>query len=103
MICGDRVDGSKFSPSAENENGREVEHHVPDGEDTASLSETRLLLNTTDSLLEDGRDLGGGSLSLSSVGTDLLGSTSEGAGNGGAGLRGRKNLLTSEQGHSDAI
>jgi hypothetical protein len=31
--------------------------HLPDGKDTASLSETRLLLDTTDALLEDRRDL----------------------------------------------
>ena len=35
---------------------------VPDGKDTAGLGETRLLLDTTDSLLEDGRDLSGGGL-----------------------------------------
>ena len=61
---------------------------VPYGKDTSSLSKTRLLLNTTDSLLKDGRDLGGRSLGLSSVGTDLLGGSREGAGNS------RANLLT---------
>ena len=35
---------------------------VPDGKDTAGLGETRLLLDTADSLLEDGRDLSGGGL-----------------------------------------
>lgn len=35
---------------------------VPDGEDTAGLGETGLLLDTADSLLEDGRDLSGGGL-----------------------------------------
>lgn len=35
---------------------------VPDGKDTAGLGETRLLLDTTDSLLKDGRDLSGGGL-----------------------------------------
>jgi hypothetical protein len=32
---------------------------VPDGEDAASLGEGALFLDTTDSLLEDGGDLGG--------------------------------------------
>lgn len=60
--------------------------HVPDGKDTTSLGEAGLLLNTTDSLLQDGGNLGGSSLGLSSVGTDLLGSTGEGAGNSRADL-----------------
>lgn len=45
---------------------------VPDREDTSGLSDTRLLLNTTDSLLEEGRDLGRRSLGLSSVVADLV-------------------------------
>ena len=44
--------------------------HVPDGEDTASLSETRLLLDTSNSLLEDRRDLSGSSLGVGGVGSD---------------------------------
>ena len=35
---------------------------IPDGEDTAGLGETGLLLDTADSLLENGRDLSGGGL-----------------------------------------
>ena len=31
-----------------------LELHIPNGEDTASLSEARLLLDTTNSLLENG-------------------------------------------------
>ena len=46
---------------------------VPDREDTTGLSDVDLLLDTTDSLLEEGRDLGGRGLGLSSVVTDLLG------------------------------
>lgn len=46
---------------------------VPDREDTTGLSDVGLLLDTTDSLLEEGRDLGGRGLGLSSVVTDLLG------------------------------
>lgn len=46
---------------------------VPDREDTTGLSDIGLLLHTTDSLLEEGRDLGGRGLGLSSVVTDLLG------------------------------
>lgn len=40
---------------------------IPDGEDTSSLSKTSLFLNTTDSLLEKGGDLGGGSLGLCGI------------------------------------
>jgi hypothetical protein len=40
---------------------------ITDGKDTASLSETGLLLDTTDSLLEDGRDLSGSSLGVGGV------------------------------------
>jgi hypothetical protein len=54
---------------------------VTDGKDTSCLGKTRLLLNTTDSLLKDGRNLGGRGLGLSSIGTDLLRSSREGAGN----------------------
>jgi hypothetical protein len=35
-----------------------VELHIPNREDTASLSEAGLLLDATDTLLEDGGDLG---------------------------------------------
>lgn len=38
--------------------------NVPDGQDAAGLGETSLLLDTTNSLLEDGRNLGRGSLGL---------------------------------------
>lgn len=38
--------------------------NVPDGEDTTGLGEVGLLLDTTDSLLEDGRDLSRGGLGL---------------------------------------
>lgn len=44
-----------------------MEIHIPNGEDTASLSETGLLLDTTNSLLEDGRDLSGSSLGVGGV------------------------------------
>jgi hypothetical protein len=54
---------------------------VTDGKDTSSLGKARFLLDTTDSLLKDGRDFGGRSLGLSSVSTDLLGGSREGAGN----------------------
>jgi len=43
---------------------------VPDGEDTTGLGEAVLLLDSTDPLLKDGRDLGGGGLCLG-VGSDL--------------------------------
>ena len=36
--------------------------NVPNRQDAASLGEVGLLLDTTDSLFEDGRDLGGGGL-----------------------------------------
>lgn len=44
--------------------------HIPDGKHTAGLSEVVLLLNTTDTLLENGRDLGGRGLGFG-VGTGL--------------------------------
>lgn len=59
---------------------------VPDGQDTTGLSETSLLLDTTDALLQDGGDLSGLGLGLSSVGTDLLGGTGDGAGDSRANL-----------------
>lgn len=62
--------------------------YVPDGKDTSSLSKTSFLLNTTDSLLQDGGDLGGRGLGLGSVGTDLLGGTSQRAGDSRASLIG---------------
>lgn len=46
---------------------------VPDREDTTGLSDVGLLLDTTDSLLEEGRDLSRRGLGLSSVVTELLG------------------------------
>lgn len=49
-----------------------LQSSVPDGEDTAGLSEAVLLLDATDPLLEDGGDLGGGGLRIGGVGSDLL-------------------------------
>ena len=49
-----------------------TQKNVPDGEDAAGLSEVGLLLDTTDSLLEDGRDLGGSGLGVG-VGAGLDG------------------------------
>lgn len=46
--------------------------HIPDGENTAGLSEVGLLLYTTDTLLENRRDLGGRGLGFG-VGTGLDG------------------------------
>ena len=59
---------------------------VPDRQNTTGLSETSLLLDTTDALLQDGGDLSGLGLGLSSVGTDLLGGTGDGAGDSRANL-----------------
>jgi hypothetical protein len=64
---------------------------VPDRQNTTGLSETSLLLNTTDALLQDGGDLGGLGLGLGGVGTDLLGGAGDGAGDSRANL-GMKNL-----------
>lgn len=50
---------------------------IPDSEDTSGLGEARLFLNTTDSLLEDGGDLGGGGLGVGGI------AASEGVGDGG--------------------
>jgi hypothetical protein len=54
---------------------------VPDGEDTAGLGETGLLLDTADPLLEDRGDLGGGGLSIGGI------AASEGVDNGSGGAR----------------
>ena len=54
---------------------------IPDGEDTAGLGEAGLLLDTANALLEDGGDLGGGSLSVGGI------AASEGVDNGGGGAR----------------
>jgi hypothetical protein len=43
------------------------ELHIPDGKDAASLSKARLLLNTSNALLKDGRNLGRGSLGVGGV------------------------------------
>jgi hypothetical protein len=51
---------------------------IPDGKDTTGLGEVGLLLDTTDSLLEDGRDLSGGS--LVGVATDGVGDGSDSTG-----------------------
>lgn len=59
---------------------------VPDGQNTTGLGETSLLLNTTDALLQNGRDLGRGGLSLRGVRADLLGGTGNGAGDSRANL-----------------
>lgn len=61
------------------------ELHIPNGEDAASLSKTRLLLDTTNALLEDGRDLSRGG--LVGVGTGLHGGAVQGGGCGISGLR----------------
>lgn len=65
--------------------------HIPDGKDTASLSETGLLLDTTDSLLEDGRDLSGSSLGVGGV---VSGSV-DGGGCGISDLSGEKQVSRS--------
>lgn len=40
---------------------------LPDGKDTAGLGKARLLLNTANSLLEDGGDFGGSGLRVGGV------------------------------------
>lgn len=69
---------------------------VPNGQNATGLSETSLLLNTTDALLQDGGDLGGLGLGLGGVGTDLLGGTGEGAGNSRADLEREREKLVNE-------
>ena len=61
------------------------ELHIPDGEDAASLSEARLLLDATDALLEDGGNLSRGG--LVGVGTGLHGGAVQGGGCGISDLR----------------
>lgn len=65
---------------------------LPDGKDTTSLGETSLLLDTTNSLLEDGGDLSGSWLGLSGVGSDLLGHSGQGAGSTGSDLQAEQPL-----------
>jgi hypothetical protein len=45
---------------------------VPNRQDTTSLGETRLFLNTTDSLFENGGNLGGSGLRIGGVGSDTV-------------------------------
>ena len=47
--------------------GAHIVNHIPNGQDTASLGQAGLLSDTTDSLLEDRRDLGGRSLRIGGV------------------------------------
>ena len=47
-------------------------YSVPNGEDTAGLGETGLLLDTTDPLLEDRGDLSGRSLSVGSIAAERV-------------------------------
>jgi hypothetical protein len=63
---------------------------VPDREDTTGLSKASFLLNTADSLLQDGGDLGGSGLGLRGVGTNLLRGTIEGTGSSRASLETRR-------------
>lgn len=79
MVTGDRIFHDALAAP-----GRRFD--VPDRQNTTSLGETSLLLNTTDALLQDGGDLGGLGLGLRGVGTGLLGGTGEGAGNSRADL-----------------
>jgi hypothetical protein len=51
---------------------------IPDGKDATGLGEGGLLLDTTDSLLEDGRDLSGGG--FVGVATERVGNGSDSAG-----------------------
>jgi len=66
-----------------------AELHIPDGKDAASLSEARLLLDTANSLLENGGDLGRRGLGVGGVGSGLHGH------GGGCGISdlGQKNKL----------
>lgn len=66
--------------------------HIPDREDAASLSETRLLLNTADSLLENRRNFGRRGLGLGGIGASLHGG-SVGGGRCGISNLAEKNKL----------
>lgn len=59
---------------------------VTNGQDATSLGKTRLFLDTADPLLENGGDFGGRGLCLS-VGSNLLGGSSEGGGSCDTGLQ----------------
>ena len=64
---------------------------VTDGQDTSSLGEAVLLLDTADPLLQDGGNLGGGGLRFGGVGS---GSVDE---RGSAGLWRRKGISTASR------
>jgi hypothetical protein len=59
---------------------------VTNGQNTACLSKTRLFLDTSDSLLEDGRNFGGRCFGIGGVCPDLLGGGIEGCWCSGPGL-----------------
>lgn len=62
------VSSSADCVSCNSRDGALMRCSVPDGEDTTGLGEGVLLLDATDALLQDGGDLGGGGLSIGSVG-----------------------------------
>jgi hypothetical protein len=51
---------------------------IPDGEDASGLGKTSLLLDTSNSLLQDRGHFGRGGLGVGSISTDLLGRGVEG-------------------------
>lgn len=94
-VFGEIVSGNRIFPHSP----RGID--IPDRQNTTGLGETSLLMNTTNALLQDGRDLGGLSLGLGGVGTDLLGGTGKGTGDSRADLRWEKNLsATSSSGEN---
>lgn len=68
--------------------------HIPDGEDTTSLGKVGLLLDTANSLLKDGRNLGGRGLGVGGVGSESV----DGCGCGISSLR-RKELAEARKSH----
>lgn len=67
---------------------------VPDGQDATGLGETRLLLHTSDSLLENGGNLGGCGFGVDSIRPELVGCGVENSWRG-SGLGRRKNCQCS--------
>jgi hypothetical protein len=59
---------------------------VTDGQNTASLGKTGLLLHATDSLLQDRGDFGGGGFGIGGVRSDMFGGRVERCGCDSAGL-----------------
>lgn len=69
---GDTVTVKNECRCSESELATDREGSLPNGQNTSGLGHRGLLLNTTDALLEDRGDLGGGGLGLTSIGAGMV-------------------------------